>query len=1080
MYAQTSTENYIKTVECLKSDCTEKKETVAYFDGLGRIKQTLQVANSPTGKTIITPYYYDEFGRQEKEFLPFPISSGANTIVGNSTNGNSFYSNATGDTTPFSQKTFENSPLNRVVAQAAPGKDWKKGAHEIKFDYTTNTTTDAVQKFGVTLSDTFVPTLNLTGIYDTGTLYKNITTDENGQPIQEFKDKEGKIILKRINIPTSIEGNSSGNHDTYYVYDIYSNLTYVLPPKLVEVGAVTIANYTNNLDELGYQYQYDDKNRLVEKQIPGKGREYMVYDKLDRLAATRDSQNEWIFTKYDKFNRVVYTGTLPSSARSTLQDSYNSSTVYNETKATSGGLSSNGITNGLYSNEAYPTSFTKITSINYYDKYIGLNITPSAVDGQPVIGVDDNKTKGLAVASFTNVLGTTTWNKNYTYYDSKYILPIAYNSTNYLGGNTNIASKLDFKGKILETLTKQKYLFTSKELTIKEVFDYYENELLKSQTHQVNNGPIEYITQNSYNEINQLTTKKVGNSIASTPLQTVDYKYNIRGWMTDINNVNITETGTYRDLFSYQIAYNNGYFSDNLYNGNISSTSWKTTNDNILRSYGYLYDKLNRLLSAMSIKEGIIAAYLEDVKGYDKNGNIKGFYRLGGIEDRSGNIIDDLIYSYLPNSNKLLAVTDSYNDPNGFNDGNKNGNDYDYDLNGNLIKDLNKGITKINYNFLNLPTEVLWNSTQKINYTYDANGIKLRKVVTDGTKITTTDYTGGFQYKDNSLQFFPTAEGYVNVTNGNAFNYVYNYTDHLGNVRLSYQKDTNGSLKILEENNYYPFGLKHQGYNGGKLGNQNYNYKYNGKELQTDLDINLYDYGARNYDPAIGRWFNIDPLAEKMRRHSPYNYAFNNPVYFIDPDGMAPTWIVGTDGKKVTYTVDSNGSLKWSNNASSDTKRIGNSMAQTKTGLTQLNKMRDSKHSVTLEINKTDLSPRNLAETQYPKGIKRNKSTKEVIVDEVKIVIFEKNIENLIKEANDSEGKFSNQPVQDAYDLSKKDGIDVFMGSLGVHESVHSTDKENLNQLGENVFDGKESDREIKPEEIEQQHLNELKLKTEL
>ena len=269
-------------------------------------------------------------------------------------------------------------------------------------------------------------------------------------------------------------------HTTIYQYDIYGNLTYVIPPKLVEVGGITLATYTSNLAELGYQYQYDEKNRLVEKQLPGKGREFMVYDKLDRLVATRDSQNEWVFTKYDKFGRIVYTGTLPSSARATLQASYNSATVYHETRLTSAGLSNNGITTSLYTNLAYPTSFTKITTLNYYDNYSGL-ITPSSIDGQTVIGIDDTKTKGLAVASFTNVLGTTTWNKAYTYYDSKYIRPVATASTNYLGGSTNTALSLDFRGKTLKTITKHKQLAASTELTLTDEFTYYPNELLKSQ-----------------------------------------------------------------------------------------------------------------------------------------------------------------------------------------------------------------------------------------------------------------------------------------------------------------------------------------------------------------------------------------------------------------------------------------------------------------------------------------------------------------------------------------------------------------------------------------------------------------------
>ncbi|CAI8937380.1 RHS repeat domain-containing protein [Chryseobacterium sp. IT-36CA2] len=141
----------------------------------------------------------------------------------------------------------------------------------------------------------------------------------------------------------------------------------------------------------------------------------------------------------------------------------------------------------------------------------------------------------------------------------------------------------------------------------------------------------------------------------------------------------------------------------------------------------------------------------------------------------------------------------------------------------------------------------------------------------------TTDYLDGFQYENSVLKFFPTAEGYFNVETGK---YVYNYTDHLGNIRISYAKNGAGT-EIIEESNYYPFGLKH-GISNPSVGNPSYNYKYNGKELQ---ETGMYDYGARFYMPDLGRWGVVDPLAEKMRRYSPYNYAFNNPIKFIDPDG---------------------------------------------------------------------------------------------------------------------------------------------------------------------------------------------------
>ncbi|WP_314244739.1 DUF6443 domain-containing protein [Empedobacter tilapiae] len=905
VYAQTSTENYIKTVECLETDCSKKKETVVYFDGLGREKQALQVGGSPTGKTIVTPFEYDGFGRQAKEYLPFPITSSANTIVSSSANGNSFYSTLTGDTTPFSEKTFENSPLNRVLAQSAPGRDWKKGSgNEIEFQYGTNTEGE-VYKFGVD-NPTTNPTLTLNSTYQKGVLYKTVTTDENGQPIQEFKDKEGRVVLKRINIP-AISGNSSGNHDTYYVYDIYGNLTFVLPPKLIDTDHGNIISYRNNLAELGYQYFYDEKNRLVEKQLPGKGREFMVYDNQDRLTLQQDinqrtSTNKgWTFFKYDKFGRIVYTGFFKNTAsRGSMQTALNNKRTPNNEERVSSVFPNNG-QNIYYTNAQFPNGSLTVQSVNYYDHYQNLGVTPSSIDNQNVIGADDTKTKGLAVASYINVLGETTWNKSYTYYDAKYIRPIASHLDNYLGGYQTTASILDFRGKVKNTVTKHKPTDTGTEITIKEEFDYYPNELLKYQTHQVNNNPKEYIVQNSYNEINQLKNKKVGNSVASNPLQTVDYKYNIRGWMTDINDV---YTDINSNLFSFNINYGP------LYNGNISAVSWKTNDRDSYKTYRFDYDGLNRMLKAdfAVVKTGItggstnVGAYNEYVKGYDKNGNIKGFTRNGNRLNNNLFTIDELTYDYQSNSNKLLNVSDDKTED-GFNDKNKYSgttandarNDYMYDFNGNLTKDLNKGITEIKYNYLNLPTEVLWENGDKISYAYDANGVKLAKYVQNHllSNAEGTYYVNGFQYTQEAgkgnqliLQFFSTAEGYVNVTNGTAFSYVYNYTDHLGNVRLSYQKEANGTLKVLEENNYYPFGLKHSAYNNTNLANANYKYKYNGKELQTDLDINLYDYGARNYDPAIGRWFNIDPLAEKYRRWSPYTYAVNNPIRFIDPDGM--------------------------------------------------------------------------------------------------------------------------------------------------------------------------------------------------
>ncbi len=179
-------------------------------------------------------------------------------------------------------------------------------------------------------------------------------------------------------------------------------------------------------------------------------------------------------------------------------------------------------------------------------------------------------------------------------------------------------------------------------------------------------------------------------------------------------------------------------------------------------------------------------------------------------------------------------------------------------------------------------------------------------MIDDNTLQTTNTHNlGGFQYTEDHLDFFPHAEGYVNVLEFSEFHYVYTYKDHLGNIRLKYTQDPGtGQTEILEENHYYPFGLTHKGYNGEHrfffqtpgtgiqlvpvtpVEGDKHKYKFGGMEFQDELDLNHYDFGARNYDPALGRWMNVDPLAEYAYTYSPYSYAFNNPIYYIDPDGQ--------------------------------------------------------------------------------------------------------------------------------------------------------------------------------------------------
>ncbi|UPT71591.1 MAG: hypothetical protein M0D53_04295 [Flavobacterium sp. JAD_PAG50586_2] len=325
--------------------------------------------------------------------------------------------------------------------------------------------------------------------------------------------------------------------------------------------------------------------------------------------------------------------------------------------------------------------------------------------------------------------------------------------------------------------------------------------------------------------------------------------------------------------------------------------------------------------------------------GYDKNGNIKELKRWGDFDSDiyAAIKIDELHYYYEnDNKNRLMKVTDASNSPKGFyddaiTDPADASDDYGYDDYGNMTSDENKKIMNIVYNHLNLPVEINFGAGNKIEYLYDASGRKLWKKAAENTSEIDVDYLDGFQYMNGVLDFFPHAEGYVKVLTcpeceiKRTFNYVYQYKDHLGNIRMSYGVDPEEeevTLKILEENHYYPFGLKHTKYNSNEkmyelvdfqptikdilaAGGSTYKYKYNGKEYQDELGLNMYDYGARNYDPAIGRWMNIDPKAEEYRRWSPYNYCKDNPIVFVDPDGMGVDWHPDMKGNLIADKGDS-------------------------------------------------------------------------------------------------------------------------------------------------------------------------------
>ncbi|WP_300486766.1 DUF6443 domain-containing protein [Flavobacterium sp.] len=959
MVAQTNTQNWTKKTSYREANSGRPASAVTYYDGLGRPIQQNINKQSGTGKDVITHIEYDK-GRQLKEYLPYPASTNDMSYQAGAQSATLSYSQYSGQY-PFSEKQVELSPLARALKQGAPGADWQikpdgNMDHAIKMDYQTNGANEVKNYFAITTWDNtnglYTIQLQDKGFYAINQLYKTIVKDENwtsgsNNTTEEFKDKNGRVVLKRTY--------NNGIHDTYYVYDIYGNLTYVIPP--------LVTNPASQLDDLCYQYKYDSRNRMVEKKLPGKQWEFIVYDKIDRVVATGPAlspfggtQTGYLITKYDALNRTVYTGWLQTNTtRASMQEQYNAvGTIVSEERLKVNVTQSVDNVAISYTNRVIPTSGMTLLTVSYYDDYTYVNaITPqSQVEGQTVA----TSITGQLTGSWVRVLTTASETLNeqsYTLYDLKY-RPIRAYTINHLGGYTRVDSKLDFSGKTLQTLTYHKLNSSATELKLTDTFVYTEEDRLVLHKHKINEEAEQLLTKNSYDELGRLVSKNVGgeDTTGAVGLQKVDYRYNIRGWLTDINNIRPEgdpmlqmEQG---DLFGFKINYNqvteseeggisyastsvNGQIKP-LYNGNIAETFWKTNSDNVLRKYGYQYDNLNRLNKAIYQKPStgnpVPGSYDESVS-YDKNGNITSLKRTGNLDHPTVTIdIDDLSYTY--NGNRLMRVNDATNNPEGFKDNGYGNtyNDYAYDANGNMTQDANKKITNIVYNHLNLPTEILFSDGNKITYIYNAAGVKVKKNVTVSGTTTPTDYQQGFQYEKSILKLFPHAEGYVSVTfalSRYGFSYVFNYTDYLGNIRASWAWDRrNEVLKIMEENHYYPFGLKHTAYNtelytfvlpfdgspgynvpyleqqSGKPVVNPYKYKYNGKELQDELGLNMYDYGARNYDAAIGRWMNIDPLAETSRRWSPYTYAYNNPMRFVDPDGMQnEDWI--KKGGRVFY-----------------------------------------------------------------------------------------------------------------------------------------------------------------------------------
>lgn len=835
------------------------RESFQFYDGLGRLSQVVDYKGSPLQKDIIQPKEYDAYGRETNKYLPYAST----TATGNfrpswKTEQTTFYTTTLGFGTTdgskaFAQTIFDNSPANRIKKQGAPGNVWRiistnverqTGEHILSYQYAVNTTNEV---YYWAISGTYPGITFTRKTFSAAALMKTITSDENNNPVTQYKDKEGNVVLK-----TDALGGK-----TYYVYDQFNLLRLVIPPlatqSLATLSSFPLSNVT--CQELCYYYDYDNRKRMIRKKIPGTtGVYYMVYDDLDRLTRTDEPNGNSLYYKYDVLSRTIETGVVVSSTQvwqtKTIYDTYVSDQNYTTTFP--------------YQNVYYSTYETAVKG--------KITVTKTKVTNPEA----DMKAELISV----------------TYYD-KYGRVIQVISENHKNGRDCFSYKYLHKNTDLIAETKLEHGIngTTYSRTIVEKFTYDHAGRLKTNNHKINADPEINLATKGYNESGVLKTESLGG------FHTNEYGYNIRNWLCSVNS--LSNCAPF-NVFSMQLTY-----TGSSYNGNITKMEWTNGTSCFVKIYNYTYDKLNRLTgSAYSeIDHGVnlpgsVNKY-STAHTYDLNGNIKTTTRYGLVNDGAPLVgkIDEMTYVYgnSGNSNRLWAVSDAIANVSGRGDFNESGSEglstqeFIYDNNGNLTWDYNRSF-KVSYNFLNLPYTINQeDGTPIFRNMYSATGTKLRQKKSMG-ETETRDYIGPFVYKDGVLEYIITNNGRaVFLPGGQLFSYYeFHLKDHLGNVRTVIKK--NGTTaEVLQKNDYYPFGMVMGESNTELYSNK---YLYNGKEVinavnsTSNIDMSWYDYGARFYDPQIGRWHSVDPLAEVSRRWSPYTYCYNNPIRFIDPDGM--------------------------------------------------------------------------------------------------------------------------------------------------------------------------------------------------
>jgi RHS repeat-associated protein len=874
----------------------------SYFDGLGRKIQDVMQDYSPTGLDVVSFYKYDKFNKSSESYLPYTISNNATTYSGmyrpsSIAEQNTFYNTLypTEGSSAKQTANLEFAPLNRSLGATAEGAAWVNRPRTVSYQLNVDNE--------VRIADV------ANGYYGKTRLSKTITTDEDGKVSTTYTDELGRKVMEKAD-----------NLMTYYLYTDVGKIKQVIQPEGSVLLHSNIANVASTPDILrqSFEYIYDNEYRLIEKKVPGTTGSYKyAYDRLDRVVMITDPNGFKTYTKYDALSRPIMTGKYTGVALGPT----GTEALY-ETK------SSSAATHYYTASSSFPTASTETYSVTYYDGYnhdMGSDLiddvsyqpsptyTPSNFSASMIASTAASMVNPFVRGKLTrtkvgvlNTAGTapTVFTIGDNFYD-RYGRVLQTHLTHPYGNKDVTWTDYNFQGWPLSEATEHKATVqgSTKHYLVKDRKTYDHVGRVINSYHQINANPEQLVSTLTYTELDQVKTDAIGGAI-----QTVDYKYNIRGWLTDINDV----ANCNNDLFRMRVNYNIGNANAAInvpayFNGNVSNVEWQMGNACAVGTsrnravYGFTYDNNNRLLQSRygEVPNGQstytnIGMYNET---YTYNGNSdivtiqRNGYNAGVITQ-----IDNLNLLHATTGTRRMSHVNEYSSGNLTLGYKATGSlsAYTYDSNGNVTAKTSSTYGSYQYNYLNLPSKIATSASSNTNFIenrYDASG---KKWEANANGVVTT-YIGSFIYEGTNLTAVYTMNGRV-VPVGSNWEYQYYLKDNLGSNRVLFK----AGPTIVEEFHNYAYGMNMDGvWSSGTD-----RYKYTGKELIKGAGLNWYDFGARYMDPSLGRFMQVDPLAENSISMTAYHYAAGNPIRNIDPDGM--DWVDSqkSKGKVGTNSTD--------------------------------------------------------------------------------------------------------------------------------------------------------------------------------